>query len=206
MPKSKKHIDTSKLNQIDAYTYENYDWANIPPIGMAQYDMAASPEAKYEYDPHIDPSPQWAGKKEGLSFTVPTSSIHIHESIEPHKMIRSVQSMGDDYQDLQDWLFESDVERAKCRKDAIEFYQHKDKWTNRLIAGDSLVIMNSLLEWELGMDDEVYGYYITTMAAADDIYCQSTGCNQWDMLDITKIDTPTDIYEWERIPNNQWRQ
>jgi len=30
---------------------------------MAQYDTVVSPEAKYEYDPHIDPSLQWIGKK-----------------------------------------------------------------------------------------------------------------------------------------------
>jgi hypothetical protein len=59
----------------------------------------------------------------------------------------------------------------------------------------------SLQKWDLGMDDEVFGYYPTTIAAADDVYCQSTGCYQWDMLDISKIDAPTDIYEWERIPN-----
>jgi hypothetical protein len=46
MPKPKKTIDTSRLNQIDAYTHDEYDRANIPPVGMAQYDMAASPEAK----------------------------------------------------------------------------------------------------------------------------------------------------------------
>jgi adenine-specific DNA-methyltransferase len=97
MPKPKKPtIDTSRLNQIDAYTYDDYNRANIPPVGMAQYDTVASPEAKYAYDPHIDPSLQWAGKKEGTSFTVSTSSIHIHESIKPHKIIRSIQSMGDE--------------------------------------------------------------------------------------------------------------
>jgi adenine-specific DNA-methyltransferase len=62
MPKPQKTIDTSRLNQIDAYTHDEHDRANISPVGMAQYDMAASPEAKYEYDPHIDPSLQWAGK------------------------------------------------------------------------------------------------------------------------------------------------
>jgi adenine-specific DNA-methyltransferase len=158
MPK-KPTIDTSKLNQIDTYTYPEYDRANIPPVGMAQYDTVASPEAKYEYDPHIDPSLQWAGKKEGTSFEVPTSSIHIHEVIKPHKIIRSVQTMGDDYADEQGWLFESDTERAKRRNDSIEFYQHKNKWTNRLIAGDSLVIMNSMLEKE-GMAGQVQMVYI----------------------------------------------
>jgi hypothetical protein len=62
---------------------------------------------------------------------------------------------------------------------------------------------SSLQKWDLGMENEVFGNYATTIAAADDVYCQSTSCNQWDMFDITKIDAPTDIYEWERIPNNQ---
>ena len=159
MPRKKSLTDTSKFNQIDTYTYPEYDRANIPPVGMARYDTVASPEAKYEYDPHIDPSLQWAGKAEGTSFTVPTTSIHIHESIKPHKIIRSVQTMGDDYQDEQGWLFESDVERAQRRNNEIEFYQHKNKWTNRLIAGDSLVIMNSLLEKE-GMAGQVQMVYI----------------------------------------------
>jgi adenine-specific DNA-methyltransferase len=71
MPKPKKTIDSSSLNQIDVYTHDEHNRANIPPVGMAQYDMAASPEAKYEHDPHIDPSLQWAGKKEGTSFYCP---------------------------------------------------------------------------------------------------------------------------------------
>ena len=63
----------------------------------------------------------------------------------------------------------------------------------------------SLRKWDLGMEDDVFGYYLTTIAAADDVYCQSTGCNEWDMLDIHNIigDVPTDIYEWERRPNKE---
>jgi hypothetical protein len=61
----------------------------------------------------------------------------------------------------------------------------------------------SLEKWDLGMNDEVFGFYITTIAAADDVYCQATGCYQWDILDISNNpNVPTDIYEWERIPNN----
>jgi hypothetical protein len=48
---TKRRKDTSKLNQIDAYTYPEYDRANIPPVGMAKFDTAASPEAKYKYTP-----------------------------------------------------------------------------------------------------------------------------------------------------------
>jgi len=56
--------------------------------------------------------------------------------------------MSDDYADEQGWLFESGTEMVKRCNDSIEFYQHKNKWTNRLIAGDNLVIMNSMLEKE----------------------------------------------------------
>lgn len=36
----------------------------------------------------------------------------------------------------------------KPLREAIDFYKHKEGWTNRLIAGDSLLVMNSLLEKE----------------------------------------------------------
>jgi len=62
----------------------------------------------------------------------------------------------------------------------------------------------SMEKWELGMKDEVLGYYQDTIAAADDVYCQATGCYEWDSLDINIVNdkAPTDIYEWERKPNN----
>jgi hypothetical protein len=45
-----------------------------------------------------------------------------------------VQALGGGYADPPGWLFESDADRVKRRNDAIEFYRHTDKWTNRLIA------------------------------------------------------------------------
>ncbi len=44
-------------------------------------------------------------------------------------------------------LFERPDENPQLRE-AIEFYKHAHGWTNRLIAGDSLLVMNSLLEKE----------------------------------------------------------
>ena len=63
----------------------------------------------------------------------------------------------------------------------------------------------SMEKWDLGINDQVYGYYLTTIAAADDVYCQATGCFEWDRLDLETISTkvPTDIYEWERRRNNK---
>lgn len=152
-------IDTTGMRDVEAYTHDDKKRTNNPPVGMAQHDTAPETRKTYAFDPHIDPSLDWAGKKEGLSFDVPTSSIHIHESIKPHKIIRSVQSIGDDYEDPQTSFFETPVERMRRRRDAIEFYQHGVDWTNRLIAGDSLVIMNSLLEKE-GMAGQVQMVYI----------------------------------------------
>jgi hypothetical protein len=65
----------------------------------------------------------------------------------------------------------------------------------------------SFEKWDLGMDGEIFGSYITTIAAADDVYCQATGCNKWDILDISNNpDVPTDIYEWERVPNKGYER
>jgi adenine-specific DNA-methyltransferase len=41
----------------------------------------------------------------------------------------------------------------------VDFYKHKHNWSNRLIAGDSLLVMNSLLEKE-GMAGKVQMVYI----------------------------------------------
>ena len=174
MARRKKELtdaDIKKMKDIEAYTHNDKKRTNNPPAAMAQYDKVAEEMATYSYDPHIDPQLDWAGKKEGLSFEVPTSSIHIHESIKPHKIIRSVQRIGEDYHDdqinmgelVEDQrfvgLFETPVERMRRKRDAIEFYQHGVDWTNRMIAGDSLVIMNSLLEKE-GMAGQVQMVYI----------------------------------------------
>jgi adenine-specific DNA-methyltransferase len=126
---------------------------------MARHDDMPENKKTYAFDPHIDPSLQWAGKAEGMSFDVPASSIHIHESIKPHKIIHSVQTIGDENIRRQKLLFDDTVERMLKRREAIEFYQHGVDWTNRLIAGDSLVIMNSLLEKE-GMAGQVQMIYI----------------------------------------------
>ncbi len=55
-------------------------------------------------------------------------------------------------------LFEQPGENPPLRQ-AIEFYRHAHNWSNRLIAGDSLLVMNSLLHKE-GMGGDVQTVYI----------------------------------------------
>jgi adenine-specific DNA-methyltransferase len=56
-------------------------------------------------------------------------------------------------------LFQSPEENPPFRE-AIEFYKHPHNWSNRLIAGDSLLVMNSLLQKEgmAGQDAAATGF------------------------------------------------
>lgn len=157
--------EAAKMRDIENYTHDDKQRTNNPPVGMAQHDKAEEKVKIYQFDPHLDPTLQWAGKAEGMSFEVPTSSIHIHESIKPLNIIARVTK---EYSDAeagqlkgQLGLFEAETpaERMRRRRESIEFYQHGVNWTNRMIAGDSLVIMNSLLEKE-GMAGQVQMVYI----------------------------------------------
>lgn len=168
MTRPKKQLadaEAAKMRDVEAYTHDDKKRTNNPPVGMAQHDKAEEKVKTYQFDPHLDPTLQWAGKAEGMSFDVPTSSIHIHESIKPHSIIARVMK---EYSDVeagqvrgQMGLFEAETpaERMRRRRESIEFYQHGVNWTNRMIAGDSLVIMNSLLEKE-GMAGQVQMVYI----------------------------------------------
>ena len=157
----KKKTSQSIGRDIETYTHDNVKRKNNPPAGMAQHDTTPETRKTYAFDPHLDPTLAWAGKTEGLSFEVPTASIHVHESIKTHKIIHSVQTLGDGYEEEQNVFnfFETDVQRIRRRRETIEFYQQGIDWTNRLIAGDSLLIMNSLLEKE-GMAGQVQMIYI----------------------------------------------
>jgi adenine-specific DNA-methyltransferase len=158
MPRRKKEQDATndKMREIDAYTHEDKKRSNNPPVGMAQYDVGEEQKATYQYDPHIDPQLEWAGKAERLSFEVPTVSLHIHETINPFNIIKAVRNAKPE--DPQLSFFEH-IDPMKARKETLEFYKHKKNWTNRLIAGDSLYVMNSLIEKE-GMAGQVQMVYI----------------------------------------------
>ncbi|MCY4674171.1 MAG: site-specific DNA-methyltransferase [Bacteroidetes bacterium] len=130
--------------EIRAYTHDGAERTNNPPVGLASArtdpDM---PAQRYEHDPHVDPFLSWAGKSDRTSFDVPTVSLHVHETIDPRTIIEQVQKPAS----VQPSLFEP-FEYPRPFREAIDFYRHKDDWTNRMVAGDSLMVMNSLLQKE----------------------------------------------------------
>lgn len=79
MARPKKQLadaEAVKMRDVEAYTHDDKKRTNNPPVGMAQHDKAEEKVKTYQFDPHLDPTLQWAGKAEGMSFDVPTSSIH----------------------------------------------------------------------------------------------------------------------------------
>ncbi len=153
----KKSVNSSKKH-IEQYDHKDKQRVNNPPVGLVTPDTdKAAGQKKYAYDPHLDPQLAWAGKAEHTSFEVPTVSLHVHERIDPATIVEAVKRQnGDGY--FQESLFNSPSENRPIRE-AIQFYKHKHNWTNRLIAGDSLLVMNSLIEKE-GMAGQVQMVYI----------------------------------------------
>ncbi|MFH1777998.1 MAG: site-specific DNA-methyltransferase, partial [Candidatus Omnitrophota bacterium] len=151
-----------KLKQIKKKKLEHYEHKgkkrlNNPPVGLVNPQMDQdAPKKKYKYDPHLDPQLIWAGKAEHTSFQLPTVSLHVHERIDTRTIIDVVKKKNGDGK--QQSLF-SFMEENPPLREAVEFYKHKHNWSNRLMAGDSLLVMNSLLEKE-GMSDKVQMVYM----------------------------------------------
>ena len=132
---------------------------NNPAAGLVSEEtepLEVVKKKKYSYDPHLSPELQWAGKKEHTSFAVSTVSLHTHEKIDSRAIIEQVRKTNTvNY--VQQSLFKD--EQTIPTKYDIDFYKHDKNWSNRLIAGDSLLVMNSLLEKE-GMGGKVQCIYI----------------------------------------------
>lgn len=104
----------------------------------------------------------WTGKAERTSFEVDTVSLHVHERIDPASILavvrKRLQQEKGEHAGTGD-MFRAWFEEPLPYREAIEFYKHDRGWANRLIAGDSLLVMNSLLQKE-GMAGQVQMIYI----------------------------------------------
>ncbi|MCI0742778.1 MAG: site-specific DNA-methyltransferase [Gemmataceae bacterium] len=149
----------SGKRKIEQYEHKGKKRTNNPPVGLVTpaTDKDAG-KKKYAYDPHLDPSLQWAGKAEHTSFEVPTVSLHVHERIDPRTILEAVRRPNGAGAFLQGSLFDQATENLPLRQ-ALDFYKHPHGWSNRLVAGDSLLVMNSLLEKE-GLAGKVQMVYI----------------------------------------------
>lgn len=150
---------TESKRPVESYEHKGKQRVNNPPVGLVTPDTDPDVGLKtktYAYDPHLDPQLQWADKEEHTSFEVPTVSLHVHERIDPRTIIEAVRKRNGN-KPQQASFFET--ERKEPLRQAVEFYKHPHGWSNRLVAGDSLLVMNSLLEKE-GMAGKVQMVYI----------------------------------------------
>ncbi|MFF2199692.1 site-specific DNA-methyltransferase [Streptomyces sp. NPDC058145] len=94
-----------------------------------------------------EPELVWRGKQEqdAAGLIVDAPPLFIQEKIDPRALVESLRreeaggfeqpSLYDDFDGLADW-------------EAVEFYEHEQNWSNRMILGDSLAVMASLAERE----------------------------------------------------------
>lgn len=92
---------------------------------------------------------EWTGKAERLSFDVPTLPLFVHERLSTKAIIETLKMHRKDkgavQASLMDFFNEADLSAVDK---VLKSYEYQDQWVNRMILGDSLVVMNSLLEYE----------------------------------------------------------
>jgi adenine-specific DNA-methyltransferase len=145
---------------------------NIPTEELREFVRAEEEAPKtmlYPRDPSLDPQLVWKGKDEQdrEDLAVPVVPIYIQEKIHPQALIEDLRAhsplpAGEGQGDGQVSLFD-DFNGVKDFRQKIDFYSHdlgtQPKWSNRMILGDSLLVMTSLAEKE-GLKGKVQMIYM----------------------------------------------
>jgi adenine-specific DNA-methyltransferase len=158
MPPKKKNT----LTPVEATVHKKDKRKNIPTAELQDFvkeDEAKPKKILYPRDPSLDPQLVWRGKDEQdqKSLEVPAVPVYIQEKIHPQVLIEDLRSTSlKDNPPEQTNLF-ADFNGLEF-ENLIEFYQHEQNWSNRLILGDSLLVMNSLAEKE-GLKSKVQMIY-----------------------------------------------
>jgi adenine-specific DNA-methyltransferase len=99
----------------------------------------------------------WTGKAERLSFDVPTLPLFVHDRLSTKAIIETLK--GHRKKEDQTSMFELFGDPQRPVTDQIlKAYEYRDKWVNRMVLGDSLVVMSSLLHYE-GLGGQVQTIY-----------------------------------------------
>jgi adenine-specific DNA-methyltransferase len=148
----KKPTTPKTATPIDSVKHKDKR-ANIPTEELRDFvaDEERTPKKlTYPRDPSLDPQLVWRGKDEQDTedLEIPVVPIYIQEKIHPHAIIEDFRASSQQSQPEQLGLF-SDFNGLDFDK-FVDFYKHLDgvKWTNRMILGDSLLVMASLAEKE----------------------------------------------------------
>jgi len=164
MPRPKKPATSTALD-VDSIHHPNEMRVNIPTNELRDFigdEELMPPTLRYPRDPSLDPQLVWNGKDEqdDEDLAVRAVPIYIQEKIQPQAIIEEVrrQAASSKPQTEQQMSLFSDFNGIDFEQ-LIEFYQHEQHWTNRMILGDSLHVMTSLAEKE-GLKGKVQMIYI----------------------------------------------
>lgn len=158
MPPKKK---TDSATPVDSVKHKDKR-ANIPTEELRDFvadDEKCPKQIRYARDPSLDPQLVWKGKDEQDSqdLVVPAVPIYIQEKIQPRAIVELVRAEAQKGVPQQASLF-ADFNGIEFET-LIDFYQHEQNWSNRMILGDSLHVMTSLAEKE-GLKGKVQMIYI----------------------------------------------
>ncbi|HMO81524.1 MAG TPA: site-specific DNA-methyltransferase [Pyrinomonadaceae bacterium] len=133
--------------------------------GKRTLELPVNPVVTRGQDPELFWMNKYGNDDREELLRVDIRSLYRHEHIEPETLIRNLYRITEDTEDPQGDIFGEIPEAFKdmIERDDLEkvagYYEHSDKWRNRLIQGDSHLVMASLLERE-GMAGKVQMIYV----------------------------------------------
>jgi len=153
-PTSPKPVDS--LRHKDKRT-------NIPTNelrGFVEGDESAPGKMLYPRDPSLDPQLVWQGKddQDRQPLAVPVVPIYIQEKILPQAIIENLRDTARKGEPEPEMTLFNDYDGIEF-SELVEFYRHEQNWANRMILGDSLLVMTSLAEKE-GLKGKVQMIYM----------------------------------------------
>ena len=137
--------------------------ANIPTSELRGFvsDDQTEPDAMlYPRDPSLDPQLVWKGKddQDRRPLGVPAVPIYIQEKILPQAIIENLRDTARKGESEPELTLFNDYDGIEFQE-LVEFYRHEQNWANRMILGDSLLVMTSLAEKE-GLKGKVQMVYM----------------------------------------------
>jgi adenine-specific DNA-methyltransferase len=127
--------------------------ANIPTNELAGFvaDQEKQPgSVLYPRDPSLDPQLVWKGKDEqdlAEYLDVASVPVYIQEKIDPLALVENLRTTAPDGDAEPEFTLFDTFDGLEFEQ-LVEFYEHENNWSNRLILGDALLVMNSLAEKE----------------------------------------------------------
>ncbi|MCU0644533.1 MAG: site-specific DNA-methyltransferase, partial [bacterium] len=124
-------------------------------IETAKQEIKKAQEAALALKSMSKPFLNWTGKAEKPQFSVPTLPLFVHERLSTKAIIETLRG----HKKGKDQLSLFGDPQHSITDQILRAYEHRDQWVNRMILGDSLAVMNSLLHYE-GLGGQVQMIYI----------------------------------------------